>query len=168
MRAVTARRPEQAAERLADLAVRLGPCCAEAVDVLEVAARLEAEGVNDTLAVERYGHRDVFALAERLYHGSVPRTRPRPGTAAAWRSTGRHHLLRGVLFGLPGLLYARRERPHRDRTSGGDRRDHRVAARGVGAERGTVVPRLRPARSRSTGPEPSEAAALPGARMCSC
>lgn len=106
MRAVTARRPEQAAERLADLAVRLGPCCAEAVDVLEVAARLEAEGVNDTLAVERYGHRDVFALAERLYHDSMREPGPGPAPQPVWRSTGRHHLLRGVLFGLPGLLYA--------------------------------------------------------------
>ncbi|WP_260461869.1 hypothetical protein [Streptomyces lateritius] len=45
--------------------------CARAVDPLEIAAGLEAEGFTDRTAA-RFRHRDVFALAEELY-ARVPR-----------------------------------------------------------------------------------------------
>ncbi|MGH3239485.1 MAG: hypothetical protein ACRDNL_03840, partial [Spirillospora sp.] len=84
-------------ERMADL-------CAGAVDALEVTAGLEAEGINDE-AAQGYGHPDVFALAEDLYT-RTPRRPPAPEKAEApWLAVPWRHLLRGVLFGLPGLCY---------------------------------------------------------------
>ncbi|WP_242887576.1 hypothetical protein [Actinomadura litoris] len=84
-------------ERMADL-------CGNAVDPLEVTAGLEADGINDDGA-RRYGHTDVFALAEDLYDRS-PRHPPVPeAVEAPWRAVPWRHLLRGVLFGLPGLCF---------------------------------------------------------------
>ncbi|MFJ3780936.1 hypothetical protein [Streptomyces sp. NPDC090093] len=54
--------------------------CERAVDPLEVAAGLEAQGFTDRTAA-RYRHRDVFSLAEELY-ARVPRGREETGTAA--------------------------------------------------------------------------------------
>ncbi|MCK7624089.1 hypothetical protein MUU72_13435 [Streptomyces sp. RS10V-4] len=57
--------------------------CERAVDPLEIAAVLEADGVTDRAAA-RFRHRDVFSLAEELY-ARVPRTdaaaRPPDGPA---------------------------------------------------------------------------------------
>jgi hypothetical protein len=87
------------------LALRNEALCAAAVDSYEIAAGLEADGINDTVAHRFYGHADVFSLAEALY-AEVPR---RPGSVERapnpWVSKVSHHLLRGLLFGLPGLLY---------------------------------------------------------------
>jgi hypothetical protein len=62
------------------LAVRMGPECRAAVDVDEVAALLEASGVNDRLAVREYGTPTVFALATlvlaRATAGSVADDEP--------------------------------------------------------------------------------------------
>ncbi|MFJ7128121.1 hypothetical protein [Streptomyces sp. NPDC098101] len=55
--------------------------CERAVDPLEVAAGLEAQGFTDRTAA-RYRHRDVFSLAEELY-ARVPRGREETGTAVA-------------------------------------------------------------------------------------
>ncbi|MFC4053563.1 hypothetical protein ACFOY4_28070 [Actinomadura syzygii] len=91
-------------DRVAELRERMADLCAGAVDALEVTAGLEAEGINDE-AARGYGHPDVFALAEDLYT-STPR-RPPEGerSEAPWRAVPWRHLLRGVLFGLPGLCY---------------------------------------------------------------
>jgi hypothetical protein len=40
---------------------------ASAVDPVEVAVVLESEGVNDRVAAERYGARDVFVLAHAAF-----------------------------------------------------------------------------------------------------
>ncbi|MEO5874894.1 MAG: hypothetical protein ABIS86_24700 [Streptosporangiaceae bacterium] len=81
-----------------------------AVDVLEVTAGLEAEGIGDRIAKE-YGHDDVFKLAAFLYAGTVRRpARPKPAPNP-WAGTGRtwvrnvNYLLRGLLFGMPGAGY---------------------------------------------------------------
>ncbi|MFB7939983.1 hypothetical protein [Streptomyces sp. NPDC056049] len=50
--------------------------CARAVDPLEIAAGLEAQGFTDRTAA-RYRHRDVFSLAEELY-ARVPRGHQEP------------------------------------------------------------------------------------------
>ncbi|MCP2257891.1 hypothetical protein LX15_001577 [Streptoalloteichus tenebrarius] len=88
------------------LAAEMESVCANAVDVLEIAAALEAQGVNDRAARRRYGVADVFALAE-LLHELVP---PRPGEPVEepcpWRPRPLTHVLRGALFGLPGLCTA--------------------------------------------------------------
>ncbi|TMQ89715.1 hypothetical protein ETD83_38695, partial [Actinomadura soli] len=78
--------------------------CASAVDPLEVTAGLEAEGINDE-AARSYGHPDVFALAEDLYARTPRRPRPPGAAAAPWQAVPWRHLLRGVLFGMPGLCY---------------------------------------------------------------
>jgi hypothetical protein len=92
-------------EQLAALLDRTEALSAGAVDTFEIAAGLEAEGINDAAAVAMYGKPDVFALAEELYRrvprrASVVEAAPNP-----WRSRAVHHLLRGVLLGLPGLCY---------------------------------------------------------------
>lgn len=90
---------------MVELAERMRPTCAEAVDSLEVAAVLEAEGISDVVAAERYGARDVFELAERLFGSTVrdPGTVPPP--PGPWRARPARHLARGVLFALPGVCY---------------------------------------------------------------
>ncbi|SHG67353.1 hypothetical protein [Streptoalloteichus hindustanus] len=88
------------------LATEMRSVCLNAVDVLEIAAALEAQGVNDRAARHRYGLPDVFALAE-LLHRLVP---PRPVEPAEepcpWRPRPVTHVLRGALFGLPGVCTA--------------------------------------------------------------
>jgi hypothetical protein len=84
----------------------MGAVCANAVDPLEIAAALEAEGLNDAAARAEYGAPDVFALAALLWD-AVPRrpSSPDPGPNP-WPVTPRLHLLRGLLFVLPGLPFA--------------------------------------------------------------
>ncbi|MFF8374574.1 hypothetical protein ACF07V_00370 [Streptomyces sp. NPDC015661] len=54
--------------------------CEQAVDPLEIAAGLEAQGFTDRTAA-RFRHRDVFSLAEELY-ARVPRGQERPAPLA--------------------------------------------------------------------------------------
>ncbi|KOG57633.1 hypothetical protein ADK76_17755, partial [Streptomyces griseoflavus] len=77
--------------------------CEHAVDPMEIAAGLEADGVTDRTAA-RFRHRDVFSLAEELY-ARVPRaeTPPdAPGSEPVRRGRG----VRAVLHLLPGALCA--------------------------------------------------------------
>ncbi|MEV6250168.1 hypothetical protein AB0M38_28785 [Streptomyces sp. NPDC051742] len=63
--------------------------CARAVDPLEIAAGLEAQGFTDRTAA-RFRHRDVFSLAEELYARvprgteAVPPTVPAAARSDAW------------------------------------------------------------------------------------
>ncbi|MER5740631.1 hypothetical protein ABT117_33900 [Streptomyces sp. NPDC002262] len=83
--------------------------CARAVDPLEIAAGLEAQGFTDRTAA-RYRHRDVFSLAEELY-ARVPRghlepapAEHRPAPRAPWALAA---LAPGAAAGLlvPALLH---------------------------------------------------------------
>ncbi len=87
------------------LAQRTDALCSAAVDPWEIAAGLEAEGINDALAVSTYGRTDVFALAEELYKRVPRRVAAAAPPPNPWRSQATHHLFRGILFGLPGLCY---------------------------------------------------------------
>jgi len=49
-----------------DLEVQMAPICRSSVDTGEVAAHLEAAGVNDRIAARDYGVTSVFSLAARL------------------------------------------------------------------------------------------------------
>lgn len=89
---------------LAGLGRELRQVCAHATQPEEIAAALEAHGLNDDIARERYGLRDVFACAEALflhlpYRHPAPRT-PRPA-GLAWGLAPR-----GALYALPGAALA--------------------------------------------------------------
>ncbi|HEY3608151.1 MAG TPA: hypothetical protein VGL06_11655 [Pseudonocardiaceae bacterium] len=91
--------------QLADLCERFESLCANAVDSLEIAAGLEAEGFSDQTVRVCFGFPDVFALAEDLYR-RVPRDPAEPSAQPdPWRTPVRRHVLRGALFGLPALCY---------------------------------------------------------------
>ncbi|MGV9309224.1 MULTISPECIES: hypothetical protein [unclassified Nonomuraea] len=87
---------------LDELVEHLRPRLSQAVEPLQVAAALESEGLNDKVARERYGHPDVFALAEAVY-ARLSRDEPEPAApafpVAAWRS-----LVHGPLYAMPAAL----------------------------------------------------------------
>ncbi|WP_067462234.1 hypothetical protein [Actinomadura macra] len=93
-----------APDRTDELLERMEELCANAVDPLEVTAALEADGINDE-AARGYGHQDVFALAEDLYDRTPRRPPPLGASDSPWRAVPWRHLLRGVLFGMPGLCF---------------------------------------------------------------
>ncbi|GAB3671973.1 hypothetical protein GCM10027589_41280 [Actinocorallia lasiicapitis] len=93
-----------------ELAEKMADVLVSAVDVLEVTAALEAEGIGDR-AARLYGYDDVFLLAESLYTGSVRRPmrvklpgNPWTDGTGVLKAAGRY-TLRGLLFGLPGAGY---------------------------------------------------------------
>ncbi|WP_078305516.1 hypothetical protein [Deinococcus sp. LM3] len=96
--------PEQrSTSPLAQLSRQLNSACTAAVQPLELAAILEAEGLTDSLAQQRYGEVSVFSCAERLY-GMVPYRAPgMPVVRAAPRPLPVRSLLRGGLYLLPAL-----------------------------------------------------------------
>lgn len=88
-----------------ELAAELADRTAPAVHPYEVAALLESEGLTGEQIRERYGHPDIFSLAEELYR-RVPRAFPEPPPAAdPWAPDHVRCALRGLLFALPGLAY---------------------------------------------------------------
>ncbi|MFJ6699057.1 hypothetical protein ACIQM4_23655 [Streptomyces sp. NPDC091272] len=95
-------RSDDAVDTLAaQLADRVGP----AVHAYEVAALLESEGLTADAIKERYGHPNLFSLAEDLYT-RVPRSFPEPAPETdPWAPDHVRCELRGALFGLPGLAY---------------------------------------------------------------
>ncbi|MFE9426510.1 hypothetical protein ACFYNO_26510 [Kitasatospora sp. NPDC006697] len=96
--------PELSADPLDELAERLSEVCASAVHPFEIAAFLEADGVNDQQAALRYGRPDAFTLAEELF-AKVPRHYRATAAAPAnpWQVSPWRCLVRGVVFALPAL-----------------------------------------------------------------
>lgn len=89
--------------RLREVDLRLAPERAHAVDALEIAAYLEADGLSDEQLQGRYGAQGLFQAAELLYaqRGSgqaLNRRVRRPAPSFPWRT-----LLRGPLYLLPGI-----------------------------------------------------------------
>src|SRR5690242_11514443 len=86
---------------LDELAERMHEVCASAVDSLEIAAAIEADGLSDQGVSRIYGYTNVFELADELYR-RVPRQpvepEPQPNP---WHSKRITHVLHGILFGLP-------------------------------------------------------------------
>ena len=58
------------------LARRLDAVCRTAVDAWQIAAVLESDGINDSIAREEYGMNDVFELAEELFRRVPLRLKP--------------------------------------------------------------------------------------------
>ncbi|MEV7323775.1 hypothetical protein [Streptomyces sp. NPDC093970] len=98
-------RPAWADDPLDELAERLADVCGAAVHPDEIAAVLESDGLTHEQITTRYARRDLFDMAEELYD-RVPRRFPDPAPVPdPWRTSPWQCLLRGMLFGLPGLAY---------------------------------------------------------------
>lgn len=68
-------------ETVDDLVERMRPMAARAVDALQVAASLEADGVTDEIARSRYGCADVFVLADEVHRAAgTAESSPEPTT----------------------------------------------------------------------------------------
>jgi hypothetical protein len=95
-----------ARDPLDELVDRLRPVIAAAVDAMQVAAVLEADGITDRGAQVRYGYPDVFALATEVH-----RRAGRGSTTAAVRRVSRRwaaelrHIGHGVLYLLPATVF---------------------------------------------------------------
>jgi hypothetical protein len=85
--------------------VALHEVIAAAVDPLEIAAALETCGLSNAVVQDRYGHKDVFSLADQLYAAVELRGAPasNPGTR---RSGDFSDLARGLVFAAPALMFA--------------------------------------------------------------
>ncbi|MFE6482534.1 hypothetical protein ACFVGN_06295 [Streptomyces sp. NPDC057757] len=104
-RPVRRRRPSWAEDPFDELAERLADVCGAAVHPDEIAAVLESDGLTQEQITGRYGRRDLFEVAEELYE-RVPRRFPDPEPAPdPWRTSPWRCVLRGAVFGLPGLAY---------------------------------------------------------------
>ena len=98
-----------------DLEVQMAPICRSAVDTGEVAAHLEAAGVNDRIAARDYGVTSVFTLAARLradiagyptagYAPGAPYTAPAEPEQAGEGSAVTAALLRSALYLTPAIV----------------------------------------------------------------
>lgn len=98
--------PRLAVDPVDELTERIRPAVAHAVDALQVAARLEADGITDRLARSAYGYTDVFALAEEVFRRLDPGAPPvdPPRERPAWQVAGRE-VSHGVLYLLPAAAF---------------------------------------------------------------
>ena len=96
-----------ASDPVDELVERVRPVVAQAVDALQVAASLEADGITDSMARARFGYADVFALAEEVRHRAGPTrstTVAAPGTARRWGPALRD-ITHGLLYLLPAAVF---------------------------------------------------------------
>lgn len=99
--------PTISTDPLDELIERIRPKIAAAVDALQVAAFLEAEGVSDRNARVEYGFTDVFRLAEEVYRSLGP-CEPvawQPATGRPQRGRIVRDLLHGPLYLLPTVVF---------------------------------------------------------------
>jgi hypothetical protein len=98
-------RERRSIDPLAALSREYDQLCVEATDPWEIAAGLEAAGVDDRRARREFGVASVFDLAIELFL-NVPRRPPvEPDSSDPWHRPLRHHLLRGVVNALPAVAY---------------------------------------------------------------
>ncbi|MEV6523890.1 hypothetical protein AB0M43_18225 [Longispora sp. NPDC051575] len=86
------------------LATKVSDRCGLAIDPLQIAAMLESDGMTDRMALQDYGYKDVFALAEDIYrripHRGPGEPHPRPDRIQALRE-----LSHGLLYTLPSAVF---------------------------------------------------------------
>lgn len=88
-----------------DLIEPMGTGVFRAVEPLQVAAMLESQGLNDKIARERYGHADVFSLAETAYSHIKAMDAPPPRAGVLLkRARPAAQMLHGLLYALPAAL----------------------------------------------------------------
>jgi hypothetical protein len=99
--------PQISTDPLDELVDRMRPRLRRAVDKLQVAAALEADGCTDRIARVEYGFTDVFALADEVFRRLGPRTSGDQAPALATR--GRWERVRvlahGPLYALPSAVF---------------------------------------------------------------
>jgi hypothetical protein len=99
--------PSVSDDPLDELVDRIRPTLTRAVDALQVAAALEADGVSDRGARVEYGFADVFALAAEVFGRLGPRAVETP--AARDESVDRRQIFRllahGPLYALPSAVF---------------------------------------------------------------
>jgi hypothetical protein len=78
--------------------------CREACDPLEIAAGLEAAGLDDRRARTEYQAAGVFELAEQLWRMVPWRPAPEGPSVNLWRLPMWRAQLRGLLYALPAVL----------------------------------------------------------------
>lgn len=97
--------PGDGAACLDELIHPLGTRVFRAVEPLQMAAILESEGLNDKIARERYGHPDVFSLAEAAYGRVALMEPPRPPAAPVLREARpAAQMAHGLLYAMPAAL----------------------------------------------------------------
>lgn len=79
--------------------------CEQSVDELDVSVALEASGINDIVAVNRYGARNVAELAEVLTNRIPALVHETPEANVAARIPYLRLACRGLLFAVPGVFY---------------------------------------------------------------
>jgi hypothetical protein len=92
---------------LDDLVDRVRPVVTGAIDALQVAASLEADGLTDRTAQVEYGYPDVFNLAEEVYRrtgAGRSGVAPIPRITRSLRS-GLHDIAHGLLYMLPAAIF---------------------------------------------------------------
>jgi hypothetical protein len=80
--------------------------CRQACDPLEIAAVLEAAGVDDRRVRSEYQAAGVFEVAEQMWHRVPWRASPDGPRIDPWRLPLWRAQLRGLLYALPALLAA--------------------------------------------------------------
>ncbi|MEV4703239.1 hypothetical protein [Actinoplanes sp. NPDC049316] len=99
--------PRISTDPLDELVDRMRPALARAVEALQVAAVLEADGVTDRAARVEYGFPDVFALAQEVYRrlGPPADDPPAPADGGHGRRRTVRLLLHGPLYALPAAVF---------------------------------------------------------------
>ncbi|MEV4842621.1 hypothetical protein AB0K20_05295 [Micromonospora matsumotoense] len=102
--------PRISTDPVDDLVERVRPQLTRAVDALQVAAALEADGHTDRAAQVEYGYRDVFVLALEVFRrlGPTPEAVDRPRTASTphpdrWADL--RTISHGLLYVLPSAAF---------------------------------------------------------------
>jgi hypothetical protein len=103
-RPVPVPQPPRLRPELGPLGEKLAAVCASAVDPLEIAAAVEAEGLNDQMIRIRYGYQDVFALADELWLGPRSPAEPEP-QPDPWRAEWTRNIAHALLYGLPAICF---------------------------------------------------------------
>ncbi|MBM2618319.1 hypothetical protein JIG36_22420 [Actinoplanes sp. LDG1-06] len=99
--------PRISTDPLDMLVDRIRPSVARAVEALQVAAALEADGVTDRIARVEYGFPDVFALAGEVFRrlGPPADDPPAPVATGHGRRQTLRLLLHGPLYALPSAVF---------------------------------------------------------------
>ena len=85
------------------LTSRMAPVAATAVDPLEIAAVLEADGITDRTAQLHYGAEDVFALANLIYRRVPRRATTVVPDETIWRFPWTRAMLNSLLYTAPAV-----------------------------------------------------------------